>query len=115
MAPNTKNSRSDLKSTCSIGGRNFSIHVDAKEDYPLVPAISITPEFPDGCPIGGRTTMEIVNEGSGPVRVWFKDSVFDDGRLLKTGEAVAYAINDDVVLYVRAVSGTARVQVTEMI
>ena len=85
-------------------------------DFPVVPPSSIVPgEFPLGVIQGGRTTIEIVNEGAGDVRVWFQGSVFADGRLLKKGEAIAYAINDLAVLFVRAVSGTARIQVTELI
>jgi len=111
---NAKNGRSELKTTCAIGGRNFSFTATALADFYLVPQSTITTEFPEGVILPARTTIEIVNEGSADIRVWFKGSAFADGRLLKKGESIAYAVNDLTVMLVRAVSDTAKVQITEV-
>ncbi len=97
-----------LDSTCASRGTNNLVPVTDLVDVAVANPAT-------GKPYPGRTTIEVVNEGPSPVRLFFLGSTYLEGRLLAAGSALPYAISDEAELFARGIGGTATLQITELV
>ncbi len=99
---------SRLDTTAAVSGKNFRVLASDIEDTLILNPLTqrTTP---------GRTTIEVVNEGAFPIRLFFEGSVFSDGRSIASGSSICYAITDKVKLYARGIGGTVDLQITELV
>ena len=99
---------SRLDTTVAVSGKNFRLNVSDLVDTEI-----LNPAYNSTTP--GRTTIEIVNEGGMPVRVFFEGSDFTEGRLVDAGGTLCYAVTDRVRLFVRGIGGPSELQITELV